>query len=237
MSQINPLASRPPNRLLGALSPREYARLVPHLETVPLTLGATLFDVGQTINEVYFPTRGVLSLLTLLHGGTSIEVGLIGPEGMAGLPAFLDAGFGTARCIVQVPGEALRLPAEVLRQHLRPGRRLHVMLLRYTHGFLTQMMQSIACNSLHPVEKRLCRWLLMVHGRALLDQFPLTHEFIAAMLGVRRASVTEVAQELRRAGLIRYSRGQVTVVDRPGLEANACECYHAADAEMNRVLQ
>jgi CRP-like cAMP-binding protein len=220
----------PPNRLLAALPPREYDRLRPHLEPAPLTTRAILYEPGQPVRHVYFPGSGVLSLLGVLPDGDSIEVGVVGREGMAGLSVFLGVESGPTRCLVQVPGEALRMAADAFRSRVGRGSRLHGLLLRYTHGLLAQVAQSAACNALHPVEQRMCRWLLMVHSRAGSDRFPLTHDFLAAMLGVRRASVTEAARELRQAGLIRYGQGQLTVLDRPGLEVAACACYRTDQA-------
>jgi CRP-like cAMP-binding protein len=227
----------PTNRLLAALSAREYRRLAPHLETVPLTPKAILHESDQDVDYVYFPTSGIVSLLSRPDGQTgSIEVGIVGREGMAGLPAFLGVGMSGLRTIVQMAGEALRLRAEMIPRVADHGSTLHVLLLRYTHVFLTQVAQGAACSSLHPIEKRLCRWLLSVQDRAGMNHFPLTHEFLATMLGVRRASVTEVARRLRRAGLIRYGGGVLTVEDRSGLEAAACSCYRMVQAEMERVL-
>jgi CRP-like cAMP-binding protein len=232
-----PRSVPPTNRLLGALPAREYRRLSSHLETVPLTPKAVLHESDRPIDYVYFPISGIVSMLSRSDGQTgSIEVGVVGREGMAGLPAFLGTGMSALRSIVQMSGQALRLKAKKISSAAVRGSTLHVLLLRYTHVFLTQVAQGVACNSLHPVEKRLCRWLLAVQDRSGVDCFPFTHEFLAAMLGVRRASVTEAARRLRRAGLIRYGGGQLTVEDRPGLEAAACGCYRMVQAEMERVL-
>ena len=239
MSRSSARAPLPsPNRLLAALPAGDYRRLRPHLEPVSLTPRQVLYQPGLPISHVYFPTRTVLSLLLLANGNGNgaIEVGLVGPEGAAGLPVLLADGLGVGRCVVQVPGEALRMAGDAFRANVRPGRPLHGLLLRYAHAFLTQVSHLVACNSLHPVSMRLCRWLLMVRARAGADRIPMTHAFLAAMLGVRRASVTEVTQALQRAGLIRYGRGEVTVLDCPGLEATACDCYHIVQAEQDRVL-
>ncbi len=236
MPRPNTQASPPGNRLLAALPPREYARLRRHLEPVRLAMGDVLHHPGQPVPHVHFPVSSVLSLLAVLHEGGGVEVGLVGPEGMAGLPLLLGARTSATRCVVQIPGEALRMWAEAFQDKVGPGSPLHNLLLRYTHAFLAQVSQAAACNSKHPVEQRLCRWLLAMQDRAGGDGFPLTHEFLAAMLGVRRASVTEVAQVLRGAGLIRYTRGNVTVLDRPGLEAAACECHAVSQAELARVF-
>jgi CRP-like cAMP-binding protein len=227
-------ATPPANRLLAALPPKERTRL--RLEQVPLALRDVLFEAGQPVTHVYFPSSGVVSLLSPPEGvGEGVEVGLVGREGMVGLAVFLGADSSPFRCIVQVPGDALRLPADEFRSRVGRDSPLHGLLLRYTNAFLSQVSLSVSCNSLHSLEKRLCRWLLMTHVRAETDEFMLTHELLAAMLGVRRASVTEAARGLRQAGLIRYVRGQITVLDRPGLEAAACPCHRIAQREFDRL--
>lgn len=237
MSRSPSAAAAPPsNRLLAALPPRELHRLRPHLESVPLSLKGVLHEAGESVKHVYFPTSGMLSLLTVCDGKGTIEVASIGSEGMVGLPLFLGTRRTSTQCVVQVSGEALRMRAQQFRRLVTRESKLHEMLLRYTQVFLTQLTQWVACNSLHPIEKRLCRWLLMIHDRATSDHFPLTHEFLAAMLGVRRASVTEAARRLRKAGLIHYGGGQLTVLDRHGLEGAVCGCYHTVRAELVRML-
>jgi CRP-like cAMP-binding protein len=227
----------PTNHLLARLPPRELGRVSRRLELVGLTSRTILHESDQDIDYVYFPTSCIVSLLSRADGQIgSIEVGVIGQEGMAGLPAFLRMGRSGLRSIVQVSGEALRLNADEVCRLAASGSALHTLLLRYTHLLLSQVAQAVACNSLHPVEKRLCRWLLAMHDRSGLASFSLTHEFLAGMLGVRRASVTEAARRLRRAGLIRYGGGRLTVVDRPGLEEAACGCYRLVQAEMERTL-
>jgi CRP-like cAMP-binding protein len=225
----------PTNRLLAALPSRDYARLLPDLEVVPLPLRAVLQEADEPMPYVYFPSAGVVSLLITPNGrGVGVEVGMVGREGVAGLPVFLGADSTAARWVVQAPGEALRMAADAFQGHAN-RRPLRDLLLLYTNAFLAQVSQSVACNALHPVEERLCRWLLMVHARVGLDQFPLTHAFLAAMLGVRRASVTEAARGLQDAGLIRYGRGRLEVLDRSGLESAACNCHRAAQAELDRL--
>lgn len=223
------------NLLLSALPSREYNRLLPHLERVPLTFKTVLHELGQPISHLYFPTSGLLSLLTRDGRQTVMEVGVVGREGMAGLSVFLGAVSECTRSIVQVPGEALRMRADKFRALVGRDSKLHELLLRYVHLLLTQLTHGASCNALHSVEKRLCRWLLTVHDRACCDRLPLTHEFLAAMLGVRRASVTEAARRLRQAGLIRYGGGQLTVLDRRGLERTVCDCYRRIKAELNRL--
>jgi CRP-like cAMP-binding protein len=227
----------PLNRLLAALPPSEYAQLRPFLEPVALTFKAVLYEPGQVIPAVYFPVHGVLSLICPAEGkAPGVEVGVIGREGMTGLPVLLGTGAAFVRCIVQVPGDALRMRAEDFRKHVAADSYLHTVLLRYTHFCLAQLAHSVNCNSLHAVEQRLCRWLLATHDRAGVDRFPLTHEFLAAMLGVRRASVTVAARQLRDAGWIRYGAGELTVLNRRGLEAACCSCYGVVQAELERVF-
>lgn len=227
----------PANRLLAALPPREYRRLAPHLETVSLSARSILHEMGRNIEYLYFPLSGIVSLRTPAEGQSEgIEVGVVGREGIAGLSAFLGVGMAPMRGIVEMPGEALRLRADKVPRLVARGSALHALLLRYTHVLLMNLAQAAACSSLHPVEKRLCRWLLSVQDRTNNNRFPLTHELLAALMGVRRASVTEAARRLRRAGLIRYGGGQLTVENRAGLEAAACSCYRLVQVEMERVL-
>jgi CRP-like cAMP-binding protein len=214
------------NQLLAALPAREYARLGPHLEPVSLAFKDILYEPDCVLPHVYFPLSGVLSLIIPAEGRPGgIEVGVVGREGMAALPVFLGDGVTPLRCIVQVPGDALRMRAEDFRARVSRDSALHSLLLGYTQTLLNQVSQSVVCNSLHPIEQRLSRWLLTVQDRAESDRFPLTHEFLAAMLGVRRASVTEAARKLRITGLIHYGRGELTVLDRPGLESISCGCH------------
>lgn len=224
------------NFLLSTLPNREYNRLLPHFDRVPLVFKAVLHELGQPISHLYFPTSGMLSLLLAREGrGTSMEVGVVGREGVVGLSAFLGADKAFTRSIVQVPGEALRMRADKFRDLVGRDSMLHERLLRYVHVFLAQLTHEVACNALHSVEKRLCRWLLTVHDRAGSDRFPITHEFLASMLGVRRATVTEAARRLRQADLIRYGSGQLTIIDRRGLERRVCGCYRLVQSELRRL--
>jgi CRP-like cAMP-binding protein len=217
--------------LLAALPRRDLDRLLPHLEWVTLHFRAVLHESHQPLRYAYFPAGAVLSLLSPGDDNDGVEVGLVGPEGMAGLALFFEASSAPFRCVVQVPGEAYRLPAAAFRRRVRRDGALHGLLLRYAHAFLAQASQCAACNALHALEQRLCRWLLAVHGRVRVDRFPLTHEFLAAMLGVRRATVTEAARALRERGLIRYGRGHLTVLDRQGLADGACGCHAVVQRE------
>jgi CRP-like cAMP-binding protein len=224
------------NGLLSALPAQEQGELLPHLEPVHLAAAMVLHQPGQAISDVYFPTSCVLSVLTVPVEGGGIETGLVGREGIAGLPIFLETDRSPALCIVQIAGQALRMTVDAFRAHIGPNTTLRQLLLRYTQFFLGQVAQSAACNAVHLVEPRLCRWLLMLRGRIEGDQFPLTQEFLASMLGVRRASVSVVARGLRDRGLIEYTRGQLTILDRIGLEGSSCECFRAVEAEWSRLF-
>lgn len=230
-----PLKSQlPENRLLAALPRADYQRLAAELEPVSLAFKQILYERGAPIPQVYFPQTAMVSLITPMRNGMSIEVGTIGLEGMAGLPAFLEANEAPARFLIQISGEALRLNSDVLRAEIGRGGALYSLLARYTNAFLTMEAQGVACNGLHTVKQRCCRWLLMTHDRIRSDEFPLTQELFAQMLGVRRASVAEVARMLQRTGLIRYRRGLITILDRGGLEKAACECYGVINAAFGR---
>lgn len=230
--------SRPDaNRLLAALPPAEAARLAGLLEPVALEFKHLLYEPGQPIAHVYFPLTAVCSLLVEMQDGRAVEVGTVGNEGMAGLPVFLGATSTPGRAIVQIPGAALRMPAAALVDTaLRGDGALYQALQRYTQALFVQTAQGAACNRLHTQEQRFCRWMLMTHDRVGGDSFPLTHEFIAQMLGVRRATVSEVAAAVQAVGLIRYHRGAMTIRDRAGLEAASCECYAVIRAELDRVV-
>lgn len=226
----------PQNRILSLLPESEAARLAGRLEPVSLEFKQVLYEAGAPIRHVYFPQAGVVSWLAGINGGASAEVATIGQEGMVGVRAFLGADTSRAKVMVQVPGAALRLESADLREHARSGSSLMHLMHRYLNAFLTQITQSVACNTFHSVQQRFCRWLLMTHDRVQADQFPLTHELAAQMLGVRRASVTEAARKLQSDGLIRYTHGKITVLDRPRLEAASCGCYQAVKADYDELL-
>ena len=227
----------PSNGLLAALPLGEYADLLPRLETVSLPAQAVLHRPGEPISHVYFPTAGVVSLLAVPGRGRGVEAGVIGREGFAGLPVFLGTDRSTGLCVVQIPLVALRMASADFRSRVGPDSALHALLLRYTHFLLCQVSQALACGASHPIGERLCRWLLLVHDRVGADQFPLTQDFVARMLGVRRAGVSEAAASLQERELIRYSRGQVSVLDRAGLERAACECFRLIRAEWDRLFR
>jgi len=213
------------NRLLAALPREEYERLRPHLERVPLPKGKVIYESGDRVRYAYFLTSGMLSLLSSARDGSTVEVALVGVEGMAGLPAVLRVERSPYRVMAQIRGEALRITARRIREAFDDSPVLRDLLLRYAHSLLTQVSQSALCNRFHTVDERLCRWLLVTRDRAGSDSFELTQEFLSHMLGAPRTSVTTAAATLRRAGLIRYSRGRITVTDLAGLEAASCECY------------
>jgi CRP-like cAMP-binding protein len=225
---------RPANRLLAALPRREYERLLPFLEPAPLEVRVVLQEPAQPIAYIHFPCSGIISLLSApQRSGGSVEVGVVGREGIVGLPVFLGVEAAPVRWLVQVPGDSLRMPSDDFRTQVGRSSQLHGLLLRYTHAFMNHLALSLACNTLHAVEQRLARWLLLVHSMAEAEHFPLTHEFLAAMLGVRRASVSKAAKGLQEASLIRYWKGQLTVLDRAGLESASCGCHRAMQAELD----
>lgn len=224
------------NRLLSALPHSEYERLLPHLEPVSLNFKQTIYAPDQPIDYVYFPNTGIISLVNLTEDGGTVEAATVGNEGMAGIPVLLGADSMIGQAVVQLVGDALRMRADVFKREVTPGSPLHNLLLRYTHALFSLISQSVACNRRHSVEERCCRWLLLCQDRVQADQFPLTQEFLSQMLGVRRASVSVVAAILQRAGLIRYSRGKMTILDSKGLEAGSCECYQIVKKEFDRLL-
>jgi CRP-like cAMP-binding protein len=223
------------NRLLAALPAPERARLEPLLERVELPFRRLLVEPNRPIEHVYFIESGAASILSDL-ARTRIEVATVGNEGMVGLPVFLGTGRVPLTALVQVAGLALRMPSSSLSEATERSPRLHDLLNRYTQALMYQIAQSAACRSLHAVEQRCIRWLLMTHDRVEGDRFSLTQEFLAQMIGVRRATVSETQSELKRRGLIDYSRGEVVVRDRRGLEAAVCECYELIAHEHERVL-
>jgi CRP-like cAMP-binding protein len=224
-------------RLLQIESPREAGQLRTMLEPVTLTRGEMLSSVGGTIANVYFPEGGVISMVKVLADGKRIEVGTAGVEGMSGLPVLLGAGSMPVECVAQVPGSARRLSATALREATAEGSTLREILLRYAQFLFDQAAQTAACNRVHTVGGRCARWLLMTHDRVGgVDSFALTQEYLAVMLGVRRASVSKAAESLQRDGSIRYHRGQMTIVHRAKLEAIACECYASDRADYERLL-
>jgi CRP-like cAMP-binding protein len=224
------------NRLLSLLSDKDYERLRPHLSQIALEYRKSLYEASRPIEQVYFPIDGVASLVITTADGSSAEVGTIGNEGMVGLPICLGDRDAPSAVYVQVPGTALVMNARLFRTQLEAGPALNLVMLRYAHAFFNQVAQSGACAHLHPVDQRCCRWLLMTRDRMPAGDFLLTHEFLGMMLGVRRTTVTDVMGALQKAGLIRYRRGHVTIVDHEGLLRRACECYEISKLEFDRLL-
>ena len=235
-----PNKSRPlpiQNHLLGALPGKEYKRLIPHLESVALPLMKVLYESGEPITHVYFPNDGLVSLLVVMEDETPREVGLIGNEGMFGIAVALGMNDTPIHALIQMPGSAMRMKAEALRDELKRGGALQSVLQRYSHALFTQVSQSAACVNSHAVDKRLSRWLVMTHDRAPGDEFEMKHEFMAMLLGVTRSVVTRAAGRLQHEKMIRYTRGQVTILNRRRLEATACECYAVVKEEYHRNAQ
>ena len=224
------------NRLLGALPAEDFERLLPHLETVTLEVKDFLYETDRPIEYVYFPIDCVTSTIATMRDGRTVEVGTIGKEGMDGLPVFLGAQTAPLASFCQVPGDAARMTAEALRSEVGPGDRLYELLRRFTEATLVFAAQSSACNRLHSVEQRCSRWILHTHDRVGKDEFYLTQEFLSQMLGVRRASVSEVASAFQGEGLIYYRRGNLRIDDRSGLEAVTCECHGVITKEFERLL-
>jgi CRP-like cAMP-binding protein len=224
------------NRILAALPKQEYDRLLKHLSPVSLTLGETLYKTDERITDVYFVNTGVVSLVANMKDGGSVEVGLVGNDGMVGLSVVLGDDISPNQAIVQIADGAMRLGVPALREELKAGGALLGLLLRSTLAMLKQVSQTAACNGSHIVAERLARWLLMCHDRVTGDEIKLTQEFISQMLGTRRSGVSEAAIGLQSRALISYSRGHITIINRPGLEQLACECYRVVRAEHERLL-
>jgi CRP-like cAMP-binding protein len=236
VSKTKPPAASRGNRLLARLPPDEYKRLLPRLQLVPLESRQVLYEARSPLHHAYFPVRGVVSAVAVMEDGRAIEVAAVGDEGMVGLPLLVGAGTAANRVIVQVPGEALRMREDALREEVSRDSPLRRLLVLYHTAFLAQVSQTAACNGLHSLHQRCCRWLVTTRDRVHSDVFPVTHEFLAEMLGVRRSSVSEVLKPLQEEGLIRYSRGRLTVLDREGLEAGSCECYRRINEEFARLF-
>jgi CRP-like cAMP-binding protein len=224
------------NRLLAALPPDEYARILDQAELRTLKLRDVLYRAGGPLEYVYFARSGVLSRILIMLDGSAAEVGLVGNEGMVGLAAYLGADTSLTQVICQIPAEVLRMPAVAFTSEVRRAGRLQEIVYRYTRGVINTTTIQCACNCLHSIEERCSRWILMSLDRAEADEFPLTQEFLAVMLGVHRPSVTLVAGALQNAGLISYRHGRVTVLDRERLEEVSCECYRAIRDDLERIV-
>ena len=224
------------NRLLAALPDDGLQALQPFLEAVPLPLGMVVYESGGAQGFVYFPTSSIVSLLYVLADGASAEIAVTGPEGLVGIALFMGGETTPSRAVVQSAGQGYRLRASVLKTEFERGGALQHLLLRFTQALITQMTQTAVCNRHHAVHQQLCRWLLLSLDRLASNELVMTQELIANMLGVRREGVTEAADRLQSEGLIQYSRGRITILDRPQLEARVCECYQVVKKEYDRLL-
>jgi CRP-like cAMP-binding protein len=223
------------NQLLAALPPEEWSRWQPQLELVDLPLGKVLYEPGDTLSHVYFPTTAIVSLLYVMENGASAEIAVVGFEGIVGISIFMGGESTPSRAVVQSAGKGYRIASRTIRDDFTRAPVLH-LLLRYTQALITQMAQTAVCNRHHSLDQQLCRWLLLSLDRLTGSELAMTQELIANMLGVRREGVTEAALKLAGAGLIHYVRGHITVLDRPALERRTCECYAVVKAEYDRLL-
>jgi CRP-like cAMP-binding protein len=224
------------NLLLAALSAAEQGRIFPHLRLVPMPLGKVLYESGDVLRHVYFPVDSIVSLLYVLADGASAEISVVGNEGLIGIALFMGGETTPSRAIVQSAGHAYRLIGQRLKDEFYRSGEMQLLLLRYTQALITQMAQTAVCNRHHSVDQQLCRWLLLSLDRLSSNRLIMTQELIANMLGVRREGVTEAAGKLHKQGVIRYARGQITVLDRPKLEQLCCECYGVVKKESDRLL-
>ncbi|OWY67511.1 Crp/Fnr family transcriptional regulator [cyanobacterium TDX16] len=225
------------NQLLAALPTEEYQRLLPYLEVVCLSHRQILHEINEPIKYVYFPTQALVSMVSLMEDGATIEVGIVGKDGAVGLPVCWGGNSATTQAIVQIPGSAIRIAADRFKAEFERHEAFYHLILLYTQALFTQVVQTAACNRRHTIEQRLARWLLSVEDRVDAEQLLLTQEFIAQMLGIRRSGVTVAATALQQAGMIRYSRGKIAIVDRQLLQSTACECYKVVKNEFHRLIR
>jgi CRP-like cAMP-binding protein len=224
------------NLLLAALPEAESSRWASQLEPVDMPLGQVLYESGTRLTHVYFPTTSIISLLYVMENGASAEIAVVGQEGIVGVALFMGGETTPSRAVVQSAGQGVRLKANLMMQEFNRGGPVTHLLLRYTQALITQMAQTAVCNRHHSLDQQLCRWLLLSLDRLQSNQLVMTQELIANMLGVRREGVTEAAGQLHKAGLIRYQRGHITILDRAGLERRTCECYAVVKKEYDRLL-
>ncbi len=224
------------NRLLAVLPKADFDHISPYLERVPMKLGSVLYESGTTLQHVYFPTDSIVSLLYVMEDGDSGEISVVGNEGIVGISLFMGGESTPSRAVVQSAGSAYQLPGQRLKDEFHRHGDLQVLLLRYTQSLITQMAQTAVCNRHHSIDQQLCRWLLLSLDRLAGNRLSMTQELIANMLGVRREGVTEAAGKLQKLGVIEYSRGRITVLDRPRLEQLSCECYAVVKRETDRLL-
>ena len=224
------------NQLMAALPEREWRRWRPELEPVEMPLSVVLYESGAPLTHVYFPTTAIVSLLYVMQDGASAEIAVIGNDGLVGIGSFMGGDSTPSRAVVQSAGDGFRMKAETLKREFAHSVPVQHLLLRYTQALITQMAQTAVCNRHHSLDQQLCRWLLLSHDRLQGEELVMTQELIANMLGVRREGVTEGARKLQKAGLIDYSRGHITILDRKGLENMTCECYAVVKKEYDRLL-
>ena len=236
MPDLDPDVGPRRNRLLASLPETVYRRFAADLQPVELPLGEVLYESGGRLDDVYFPTTAIVSLLYVMEDGASAEIAVVGYEGIVGIALFMGGETMPNRAVVQSGGAAYRLDARCMQREFNRSGPFQHLLLRYTLGLLAQMAQTAVCNRHHTVDQQLCRWLLLSLDRLPTNELSMTQELIANMLGVRREGVTEAAGKLQKAGLIHYHRGKITVIDRPGLESRVCECYDVVRAEFARLL-
>jgi CRP-like cAMP-binding protein len=224
------------NHLLAALPDDEWQRWLPQLERVEMPLSQVLYEAGGTLSHVYFPTSAIVSLLYVMESGASAEIAVVGNEGIVGISLFMGGDSTSSRAVVQSAGQGFRLKAQIMKDEFDRAGPVQHLLLRYTQALISQMAQTAVCNRHHSLDQQLCRWLLLSLDRLQGNELVMTQELIANMLGVRREGVTEGALKLQQAGLIRYARGHITILDRDGLEKRSCECYSVVKKEYDRLL-
>ena len=224
------------NHLLADISEAELTRLLPDLELLSLPLGKVIYESGEKLDYVYFPTTAIISLLYIMENGSSAEIGVVGNDGLVGIAIFMGGDTTTNRAVVQSAGNSLKIKSAKLLDEFTRGGSFHNLCLRYTQALITQISQTAVCNRLHSVDQQLCRWLLLSHDRLPSDRLIMTQDLIANMLGVRREGITHAAKRLQTAGYISYVRGDMTILDRKGLESGVCECYEVVRTEYDRLL-
>jgi len=230
------LVSPKQNRLLAALPDEDFQQIAKQLEQVSLPLGKSIYESGDQLEHIYFPINCILSLLYVMKNGASAEIAVAGNEGLVGIALFMGGGSTPSRAVVQSAGQSYRMKGALLKQEFDQSHALQVCLLRFTQALITQMSQTAVCNRHHSVDQQLCRWLLLSLDRLASNRLEMTQELIANMLGVRREGVTEAAGKLQAKGIIQYSRGHITILDRPALESQVCECYQVVKTEYERLL-
>jgi CRP-like cAMP-binding protein len=229
--------AREQNQLLAAMPEAEWKRWLPEIEAVDMPLGHVLYEPGSTLSHVYFPTTAIISMLYVLENGASAEIAVVGNEGLVGISLFMGGESTPSRAVVQSAGKGFRLPAQAMKDEFNRGGAVLHLLLRFTQALITQMSQTAVCNRHHSLDQQLCRWLLLSLDRLQGSELVMTQELISNMLGVRREGVTEAALQLQAASLIKYARGRISVLDRPGLEKRSCECYSVVKKEYDRLKE